>query len=107
MFADIITSIRVSWMTFPDSRVAMRAISSLRSRSNSAARFRILPRSSGKIARQVLNPCWAAASALSRSVSVACGTCPITSSVAGLMTGEVLRPSDGNHAPPISSVKSA
>ena len=68
----------------------MRAISSARSRSRSAALRMILARSKAETARQVLKPRSAAASASSRSSVPATGCVPISSPVAGLMIGQGL-----------------
>src|SRR5690606_10841351 len=64
---------------------------------------KIAERSMGELCFQDSKARWAEASARSRSASVACGNWPSTSSVAGLMTSCVRRPSPARNSPSIYS----
>ena len=88
-----VTSPTASASGLPMSSVMLAPISLARARESSATLRRMRLRSMGEDLRQVRKAFCAAASAPSRSAFDACGSFPITSSVAGLTTSCSLRPS--------------
>ena len=65
----------------------------------SAIRVHAFTRSAREVCDHSSNPRAAACAALSTSSGVPAGTCPMTSSVKGLVTGSVPVPLDGTQAP--------
>ena len=94
-------SIRVD----PASRILRSTSCSRRRRNDSPIRSMIAPRSRGVIRGHgpSSNALRAAATARSTSAGVACGTVPITSSVAGLTTSRASSPLLSTHSPSMYS----
>ena len=89
----------------PSSRVSVRATSSRRSVSNSAARKRMAPRAGAGVARQAGNASAAAAAAWAASSAVAAGKTASTSSgSAGFLVSKLAWSLDPTQLPPMRSL---